>query len=443
MIPMVIISACMKDDYEAVTEECPRILSTNPTSDDPNVDVSSNVTVIFNKEMCFDSVEESFFLISGSDTIRGDIFTDDNKTYVFRPSDYLRANSAYRAVITKDVADCYGLTLVGGDYDWGFQTKNDYPKVTELLPVPGDENVKRNTLIRIRFDRALRIETISPDMFELKDSDGNDVEVLEWSLGNDNRELRFNIDNLEASTYYNAKLEGRIEDLLGYYLEEPITWSFRTSLEFELIPRSVNLRTAHRFAIFSSEFITNVGAITTVRGDVGIIPGMINDISGDINIDGETVADGDSPVDIINPVLITAKNDLVTAYNFASNTPIPEPQPVSGVVFTPGIYYIDSYNINTNITLDAEGDPDAFWIFRIDSSLMTANNIDIILTNFAHANNVFWKVGDTATIGENTTFKGTIMARNDIVMMDGASITGRLMVIKDGITLHTNSVIIP
>ena len=58
-----------------------------------------------------------------------------------------------------------------------------------------------------------------------------------------------------------------------------------------------------------------------------------------------------------------------------------------------------SLDVGGSLTLDAQGDPDAVFIFQVPSTLITDSASSIILTNGAQACNVFWQVGSSATLG--------------------------------------------
>lgn len=441
IIPIFMLSACMEDDYDAGPAElCPDVETTVPADGDMNVDITQEISVTFNKKMCADSVKDSFHLLFGDDEVTGEVVTDDDQTFRFIPESNLHAKTGYTAVVGVGVADCFGLTLLDGEYEWEFQTRNEALNIVETLPPQGAQNVVRNPLVRLTFDRALNPETLE-GKFRMEDSSGNEVELLGWEY--DNKSVVFITENLKASETYEAVLMQGVEDLSGYFLEDDFEWDFATGPEFEMVPRAVNLKSLTQFAIFSSDLIQNVGT-TNVTGDVGIIPGNIADIMGDpLTVDGDVLADGVDPVDIINPILIKGQNDLFAAYLFAELANNPPPQPVSGNDFTPGIYHTNDFDIDQTITLDAENDPNAFWIFQISGDLTVANNIQIDLINGAHANNVFWQVGNDAAIGSGVMFKGSIMALNDIEVQNGADITGRLMVKTGGIYLNANTIQIP
>ncbi len=441
IISIFIMSACMEDDYDAGPAElCPDVQSTIPEDADMNVDITQEVSVTFNKKMCADSVKDGFHLLYEDSKVDGEVVTDDDKTYRFIPANNLQAKAGYTAVISISVADCFGLMLIDGEYEWQFQTRNEAPGIVETFPQDGAQSVVRNPVIRLEFDRALNPETLE-GKFRLEDSSGNEVELLDWEY--DDKTVVFITENLKASESYEAVLMQGVEDELGFFTEEDFAWEFSTGLDFKRVPHAVNLRSLSNFAVFSSDLIQNTGT-TNVTGDVGIIPGSISDIMGDpMNVDGDILADGVDPVHIINPILVKGQNDLFAAYLFAAHANNPQPQPVSGNEFTSGIYHTNQFNINQGISLDAEGDPNAFWIFQISEDLTVDNNIQIDLINGAHANNVFWQVGDNVTIGSGVLFKGTIMALNDIEVQNGAEITGRLMVKEGGIYLQANTIQTP
>jgi hypothetical protein len=70
---------------------------------------------------------------------------------------------------------------------------------------------------------------------------------------------------------------------------------------------------------------------------------------------------------------------------------------------------------NGNLTLDAKGDPNAYWIFQIGSTLTVGEAIaprSVTLINGANAANVYWVVGSAAIInyGGGGTMVGTIIS---------------------------------
>ena len=146
----------------------------------------------------------------------------------------------------------------------------------------------------------------------------------------------------------------------------------------------------------------------------------------------------------------TAQGDLTTAYNNAAGAAggAVLPADIGGQTLPAGVYRTTtaqpSLGITGNLTLDGGGDPNAVWIFQIQSTLTTAaGNSHIILINSANSHNVFWQVGSSATLGTNTIFQGTIMALASITGTTGAVLNGRALARTGAITLDSNPVNVP
>lgn len=148
-------------------------------------------------------------------------------------------------------------------------------------------------------------------------------------------------------------------------------------------------------------------------------------------------------------LLTQAKADLTAAYNFAQGASNPPPVTISGdqggLTLAPGIYKTTSslQIASGDLTLDAQGDPSAVWIFQIASSLTTIGGAggSVILAGGAQAGNIFWAVGSSATIGNSTAFQGNVLALTSITMNTGASVDGRMLCINGAVVLTGTNVI--
>lgn len=198
---------------------------------------------------------------------------------------------------------------------------------------------------------------------------------------------------------------------------------------------AVPLGTTRDFAILAGSAITNTGA-STVVGDVGLHPESAVSGFASVTHDGSLhVADG---------VALQAKNDLDVAYTDAALQPgaTEVPTELGGTTLTPGIYdsAAGTFGLTGALTLDGEGDPNAVFIFQMDSTLTTASGSSVNLINGADLCNVYWQVGSSATLGTNSTFRGTILAEASITVTTGASIEGRLLARSGQVTLDTNTI---
>lgn len=86
------------------------------------------------------------------------------------------------------------------------------------------------------------------------------------------------------------------------------------------------------------------------------------------------------------------------------------------------------------MTLDAQGDPDAVWVFKTASSLTVGDTRQMRLLNGARAKNVFWAVGSSALIGDRASFKGNILAGSSCTVgtaaASGTAVEGRVLSIS-------------
>jgi hypothetical protein len=118
---------------------------------------------------------------------------------------------------------------------------------------------------------------------------------------------------------------------------------------------------------------------------------------------------------------------------------------LGGMTLTPGLYHsASSLAISSgDLTLDAEGDDDAIFMFQMDSTLTTTSGLQVFLSGGARSANVYWQVGTSATLGTTSVFHGTIMANTAITLDTGARLTGRALAIIAAVDLDANPVSVP
>ena len=127
---------------------------------------------------------------------------------------------------------------------------------------------------------------------------------------------------------------------------------------------------ASSFAVLAGSGITNTGP-TTLNGDLGSFPTTSIWGTGTMTVTGVNHG-GDA-------VTQQAKNDLVTAYNaVASEGPtIPITGDLGGLSLTAGVYNSSSsIGLTGALTLDAQGNPNAVFVFQGGSTLTTATGAD-------------------------------------------------------------------
>jgi hypothetical protein len=196
----------------------------------------------------------------------------------------------------------------------------------------------------------------------------------------------------------------------------------------------VDLGTAGPFVVLGGSAVTNTGP-SVLNGDLGVSPGTsLSGFGPPAVVNGATHAN--------DAVAAGAQSDLTTAYNVAAAQPAAD---LTGTdlgnagPLTPGAYsFTSSAQLTGALVLDAQGDPNAQFVFEIGTTLTTASNSSVQLVNGASPCNVFWQVGSSATLGTSTAFAGNVMALASITMNTGATLHGRALARTGAVTLDTN-----
>jgi hypothetical protein len=198
---------------------------------------------------------------------------------------------------------------------------------------------------------------------------------------------------------------------------------------------TVPLGTADSFAVLAGSTVTNTGP-SVISGDLGLSPGTA--VTG---FPPGTVSAG--TIHAADAVAGQAKADLVTGYNDAAGRPSTATisADLAGRTLTPGVYTsASSLGLSGDLTLDAQGDPNAVFVFQAGSTLTAGSASRVLLVGGAQPCNVFWQVGSSATIGTSSAFAGNILALTSISMTTGATLNGRALARNGAVTLDTNTI---
>ncbi len=198
------------------------------------------------------------------------------------------------------------------------------------------------------------------------------------------------------------------------------------------------LGTSQPFAVLGATAVTCTVA-SAVTGDLGISPNGAASITG-YPTPPCTVS---GTIHAADAVATTAQTDLVTAYNTLAGqacTANLTGQDLGSVgVLTPGVYCFNtSAQLTGTLTLDAQGNPNAAFIFKMGSTLTTASAATVSVINGGSACGVSWQVGSSATLGTTTTLLGNIVALTSITSNTGANVTGRALARNGAVTLSGN-----
>jgi len=215
-----------------------------------------------------------------------------------------------------------------------------------------------------------------------------------------------------------------------------------------LAATSPTLGMADSFSVLAGSAITNVPT-SYIGEDVGLYPAAGSYIDGltDAEVAGTIyVRNASGPAGrVIDPaLLLTAKNDLVSAYNALSSGPNAlctvdygdVTQDLVGLTLVPGVYCAGAFELSGTLTLSGTG----VWIFRSASTLVTSGTANVVGGN---AFDVWWKVESSATLGTNTSLIGNILALTSISMKTGASLNGRALARNGAVTLESNTIFGP
>jgi Ice-binding-like len=206
------------------------------------------------------------------------------------------------------------------------------------------------------------------------------------------------------------------------------TVAFATSAQAQ----TVGLGTADAFSVLGGSTVTNTGP-SVINGDLGLSPGtaVVGFPPGIVN----------GTIHATDAVALQAQSDLTTAYNDAAGRPSTATVSgdLAGRTLTGGVYSsASSLGLSGDLTLDAQGDPNAVFVFQAGSTLTTGSGSRVLLMGGAQACNVFWQVGSSATIGTGTAFTGNILALTSISLTTGATLDGRALARNGAVTLDTN-----
>ncbi|MDQ3723491.1 MAG: ice-binding family protein, partial [Actinomycetota bacterium] len=214
----------------------------------------------------------------------------------------------------------------------------------------------------------------------------------------------------------------------------------------------VPLGTADSFALLAGSTITNTGP-TTITGDIGLCCTG----TATTGFDAVTQPGGAQYAGPGTPAA-TAQDDLDVAYLDAAGRAITRTLEVdlsrSGTPATPllpGVYQSTArgaLQINTGLTLDFQGDPNAVFIFQgtqLTTAADAAGSVNIVNGGLApSACNIFWQLSSDATgvtLGTGSAFKGTTMALGASVLGTGATVQGRILTRREkAVSLDTNTI---
>jgi hypothetical protein len=182
-----------------------------------------------------------------------------------------------------------------------------------------------------------------------------------------------------------------------------------------------SLGDAERFAVVAGATVTAALTCTVINGDVGVAPGVT--ITG---IPGSATVVAPYSTHANDAAAIAAQLSAIVLYAdlacMGGATTLPHE--LGGLTLTPGTYSCPiTAGIATGATLTLDGA--GVYVFQIGTTMTAAALSNIALVNGASADQVFWDIGHTATLGGDM-FIGTVVATSTITLQAGSEVNGRL-----------------
>jgi hypothetical protein len=204
------------------------------------------------------------------------------------------------------------------------------------------------------------------------------------------------------------------------------------------------LLSSGNFVALGGSAISSTGAAGTVlsNGHVGLFPAAESAITGfgpAIVTNGSIISTGG----VTEQATLDFSAVAVGLAGMPSNVNLTSVD-LGGTTLFPGVYTFNSdAALNGALTLDANGQNNAFWVFQIgtqfNASLNSSVNIINLGTNGGIDNGIFWNAGSDIIVGENSALLGNYLAGTSITFGSGSSGSARALALA-AISLDNNQI---
>jgi hypothetical protein len=451
----------------------PVVITTDPINNAIGVKFDKTISATFNMEMDPSTLNNTTFKVNeGANAVAGAI-TYAGSTVSFVPTNPLLANTIYTVTITNGAKNSVDTAMVA-DYTWIFTT-DIVPTVTATDPVNNAIDVALNQTVTANFSTIMDAATINTTTFTLKQG----ATVIPGTVSYSGTTASFNPTNsLVIGTIYTATITNGAKNVVGTPLANDYVWNFTTILAPPVVI-VVDLGTASIFGAFGGNAgITNQGLNTVINnGSIGttaastLITGFHDGVAiytetplNVGNVTGDIFAAPPAP-GTATSFAIAQQGLLDANAAYLSISPASKPGgsdpnagELGGLTLAPGVYKSASGTFkisNGDLTLDAQGDPNATWIFQTAAGLTVGiagptGAKSIIMKNGALAKNVFWYVGSAATINGagGGTMVGTIIANSGVTFSTPGNaaqtvLNGRAISLISSVTMVNTTINVP
>ncbi|CAN5164085.1 hypothetical protein BH11ACT5_BH11ACT5_17710 [soil metagenome] len=201
------------------------------------------------------------------------------------------------------------------------------------------------------------------------------------------------------------------------------------------------LGSAQSLAVLGGQTVTNTGP-SVITGDVALSPGLTAAVTG-------------FPPGLVNGTIYTppaaqattGQIDASNAYDaLESLGGTPVPTELGGLEYGPGVYHgaPAAGTLQLTGTVVLNGTANDIFVFQSSSTIITGAGSVVALVGGAQACNVFWQVGSSATLGTDSLFAGTLIARTSVTATTNATVGSgtnegaRLRALDGSVTLDSN-----
>ena len=459
----------------------PTVISTDPANASVGVVISKVISANFSKEMNPATINTTTFLLSQGTTPVAGTVTYSGTTASFSPNAILIPNTVYTATITTGAKDLAGNALVN-NYVFSFTTGQSTADVTPPIVISTDPanaatGVALSKVIAATFSKAMNPSTINSSTFLLSQGTTPVAGTVTYS----GTTARFTPNaNLLPNTVYTATITTGAKDVAGNSLAANYTWTFTTAgTGTTFIPPP--LGSVALFGAFGgSAGITNQGLNTVINnGSIGttgastLITGFHDGTTGDVYtetplnkglVTGRIYTAPPFPGTIMSAAIAAqGLADATVLYNSISPAGSPggtDPGAgeLGGLTLAPGTYKSASGTFkitNGNLTLDAQGNPNAVWKFQTAAGLTVgvagpAGARSVLLINGGLAKNVFWYVGSAAVINGagGGVMSGNIISSAGVTFSTAGNavqtvLNGRAISLNASVTMVNTTVNVP
>jgi hypothetical protein len=479
----------------------PTVISTIPLNAATDVPVNQVISATFSTAMNPATISSATFTLTGpgATAVSGLVaYAAVGNTLTFIPTANLAPSTLFTATITTGAQDLAGIGLAS-NYVWTFTTGTGTstvgPELVSTVPANAATGVPLNQAVSATFSKAMNPLTITTATFELTGPGGAAIVGTVSYDAIDFIATFTPTAALTASTTYTATITSGATDLAGNPLGTtgaPNPWTFTTGSKV-VTPPIVLGPTISLFGVFGGgSGMTNQGLLTVVNGDIGttgasstvtgfydesiaavagvypcsytVTPLNMGLVNGAIDTappppSGACATEGTAAtMAIATEAALEARTAYTTLQGLPSDGVLAAE--IGDTTIYPGVYTnASSVGITLGpLTLDAQGDPNAYWVFQIGSSLTVGTPTapeSVILINGAKASNVFWAVGGlpgaVINYGGGGTMVGTIISQPGITVSSPAqstspgvtTINGRVLALTASTTIVNTVINVP